>query len=113
MSSNFDYTVVSMASKYENLAATESDLLAHAIRNYIMQGGKKFFDWYDFQIYFSCLSRVFLRAISQYAAVLNKKFLDQTNFELQVRAALNFFFSFFFFYLETRPHTAKHLLFFI
>ena len=31
-----------------------------------------------------CVSRVFLRAISQYAAVLNKKFLDQTNFELQV-----------------------------
>lgn len=31
------------------------------------------------------LSRVFLRAINQYAAVLNKKFLDQTNFELQVR----------------------------
>lgn len=28
--------------------------------------------------------RVFLRAINQYAAVLNKKFLDQTNFELQV-----------------------------
>lgn len=34
----------------------------------------------------SYLSRVFLRAINQYAAVLNKKFLDQTNFELQVRA---------------------------
>lgn len=29
--------------------------------------------------------RVFLRAINQYAAVLSKKFLDQTNFELQVR----------------------------
>uniref|UniRef100_A0A8C7L2L7 Dedicator of cytokinesis 1 n=1 Tax=Oncorhynchus kisutch TaxID=8019 RepID=A0A8C7L2L7_ONCKI len=28
--------------------------------------------------------RVFLRAINQYAAVLNKKFLDQTNFELQL-----------------------------
>ncbi|KAA8581416.1 hypothetical protein FQN60_002997, partial [Etheostoma spectabile] len=27
---------------------------------------------------------VFLRAINQYAAVLNKKFLDQTNFELQL-----------------------------
>uniref|UniRef100_A0A7N6AW27 Dedicator of cytokinesis 1 n=1 Tax=Anabas testudineus TaxID=64144 RepID=A0A7N6AW27_ANATE len=29
-------------------------------------------------------NKVFLRAISQYAAVLNKKFLDQTNFELQL-----------------------------
>ncbi|TMS21908.1 Dedicator of cytokinesis protein 1, partial [Larimichthys crocea] len=30
------------------------------------------------------VSLVFLRAINQYAAVLNKKFLDQTNFELQL-----------------------------
>uniref|UniRef100_A0A8D3DHF7 Dedicator of cytokinesis 1 n=1 Tax=Scophthalmus maximus TaxID=52904 RepID=A0A8D3DHF7_SCOMX len=29
-------------------------------------------------------NKVFLRAINQYAAVLNKKFLDQTNFELQL-----------------------------
>uniref|UniRef100_A0A8C6PXR4 Dedicator of cytokinesis 1 n=1 Tax=Nothobranchius furzeri TaxID=105023 RepID=A0A8C6PXR4_NOTFU len=29
-------------------------------------------------------NKVFLRAISQYASVLNKKFLDQTNFELQL-----------------------------
>ncbi|XP_035997911.1 dedicator of cytokinesis protein 1 isoform X4 [Fundulus heteroclitus] len=29
-------------------------------------------------------NKVFLRAISQYAVVLNKKFLDQTNFELQL-----------------------------
>ncbi|KAJ8365517.1 hypothetical protein SKAU_G00143480 [Synaphobranchus kaupii] len=29
-------------------------------------------------------NRVFLRAINQYAAVLNKKFLDQANFELQL-----------------------------
>lgn len=35
---------------------------------------------------FAFAFRVFLRAINQYAAVLNKKFLDQTNFELQVRA---------------------------
>ncbi|KTF89593.1 hypothetical protein cypCar_00033459 [Cyprinus carpio] len=28
--------------------------------------------------------KVFLRAINQYAAVLSKKFLDQTNFELQL-----------------------------
>ncbi|MBN3290076.1 DOCK1 protein, partial [Polypterus senegalus] len=29
-------------------------------------------------------NKVFLRAINQYAAVLNKRFLDQTNFELQL-----------------------------
>uniref|UniRef100_A0A8C1WBH2 Dedicator of cytokinesis 1 n=1 Tax=Cyprinus carpio TaxID=7962 RepID=A0A8C1WBH2_CYPCA len=33
-------------------------------------------------------NKVFLRAINQYAAVLSKKFLDQTNFELQVRLQL-------------------------
>lgn len=37
-------------------------------------------------IFFFYLFRVFLRAINQYAEVLNKKFLDQTNFELQVRS---------------------------
>lgn len=31
MSSNVDYSVVCMGSKYENLRATESDLLAHVI----------------------------------------------------------------------------------
>lgn len=38
----------------------------------------------------SYLFRVFLRAINQYAAVLSKKFLDQANFELQVRAEGSF-----------------------
>lgn len=38
----------------------------------------------------SYLFRVFLRAINQYAAVLSKKFLDQANFELQVRAENSF-----------------------
>uniref|UniRef100_A0AAQ5XA27 Dedicator of cytokinesis 1 n=1 Tax=Amphiprion ocellaris TaxID=80972 RepID=A0AAQ5XA27_AMPOC len=32
-------------------------------------------------------NKVFLRAINQYAAVLNKKFLDQTNFELQLQSS--------------------------
>lgn len=36
-------------------------------------------------VIFSWSFRVFLRAINQYADMLNKKFLDQANFELQVR----------------------------
>lgn len=34
--SNLHYCAVSMESKYENLRATESDLLAHIMRNYKM-----------------------------------------------------------------------------
>ncbi|KAF3853752.1 hypothetical protein F7725_014440 [Dissostichus mawsoni] len=46
---------------------------------------------------------MFLRAINQYAEVLNKKFLDQTNFELQVRAEPVHFFLFFW------PHKIKFI----
>ncbi|XP_072524020.1 dedicator of cytokinesis protein 1 [Salminus brasiliensis] len=38
----------------------------------------------DWVIMNTMQNKVFLRAINQYAAVLNKKFLDQTNFELQL-----------------------------
>uniref|UniRef100_A0A8C5J8E0 Dedicator of cytokinesis 1 n=1 Tax=Junco hyemalis TaxID=40217 RepID=A0A8C5J8E0_JUNHY len=40
------------------------------------------FDWVIMNM---MQNKVFLRAINQYADMLNKKFLDQTNFELQVR----------------------------
>lgn len=58
----------------------------------------------------SYLSRVFLRAINQYAAVLNKKFLDQTNFELQVsdEPFMTFFFGN---HLESGPPSPETMFF--
>jgi len=67
------------------------------VNTYILRWWKKsvFHQKDKTQTVSSCFSRVFLRAINQYAEVLNKKFLDQTNFELQVRAEpVHVFFSF-------------------
>uniref|UniRef100_A0A8C6PYL8 Dedicator of cytokinesis 1 n=1 Tax=Nothobranchius furzeri TaxID=105023 RepID=A0A8C6PYL8_NOTFU len=49
-------------------------------------------------------NKVFLRAISQYASVLNKKFLDQTNFELQVS---NLSFAFYISEFDTNMYRAS------
>uniref|UniRef100_A0A7N6F7I4 Dedicator of cytokinesis 1 n=1 Tax=Anabas testudineus TaxID=64144 RepID=A0A7N6F7I4_ANATE len=82
-------TVISMGRESPHivsLSLTTSCLSTTNSSYFVFFGGGKVFDWYCFciQTHSSCLSRVFLRAISQYAAVLNKKFLDQTNFELQL-----------------------------
>ncbi|XP_068161895.1 dedicator of cytokinesis protein 1 [Antennarius striatus] len=78
-----DYHYTHLISTFGKISSEVVDFLIETFIMFKVLIGKNVYpsDWVIMNM---MQNKVFLRAISQYAAVLNKNFLDQTNFKLQL-----------------------------
>ncbi|XP_069755779.1 dedicator of cytokinesis protein 1 isoform X5 [Narcine bancroftii] len=80
-----DYHYAHLIKTYGNMRSDVVDFLMETFIMFKDLIGKNVYlvDWIIMNM---MQNKVFLRAINQYADMLNKKFLDQANFELQIRS---------------------------